>query len=237
MTLVLRRAGLSPDSAAFKTLLLAIIGSPAASIYGFYCHAGQSYASTSVEEASKFLSDELQAANSGAKLAQDLLSATHLQSNHHQPFVLSIGSTPTAHAWGNPTEPVLSQLRSELNGSLELHAGNYPILDLQQIHTGMVGPERVAHRVLTTVLSYYPKRGPDGEDEALCDAGALAMSKDTGPIAGFGDVISAEGKGWYLARLSQVCHPNLGERLPLTPHRNTVFFDDETLPKTIANPN
>jgi len=198
-----KRAGLSPDSAEFKALLLALLGTPAVSIYGFYCHAGQAYASVSVEEASKFLSDELQAANSGAKLAQDLLSATHLELNHQQPFVLSIGSTPTAHACGDPREPVLSQLKSELNGTLELHAGNYPMLDLQQIHTGMVGPERVAHRVLTTVLSYYSKRGPNGEDEALCDAGALAMSKDTGPTEGFGDVITEPGKGWYLARMSQ----------------------------------
>jgi hypothetical protein len=30
-------------------------------------------------------------------------------------------------------------------------------------------------------------------DEALCDAGAIAMSKDTGPREGYGDVI---GKPW-----------------------------------------
>ncbi|KIJ45268.1 hypothetical protein M422DRAFT_30119 [Sphaerobolus stellatus SS14] len=198
-----KRAGLSPDSSAFKALLLALLGTPAVSIYGFYCHAGQSYASTSVEEASKFLSDELQAVNMAAKLAQGLLNATHLESNHHQPFVLSIGSTPTAHAFGNPTDSVLYQLKSELYGKLELHAGNYPMLDLQQVHTGMVGPDRVSHKILTTVLSYYPKRGADGSDEAICDAGALALSKDTGPSGGFGDVVSDNGKGWYVGRVSQ----------------------------------
>ena len=54
--------------------------------------------------------------------------------------------------------------------------------------------------MLATVISYYPGRGEDGSDEAMCDAGALAMSKDTGPRAGYGDVI---GKPWRLSRVAQ----------------------------------
>lgn len=198
-----KRAGLSPGSAEFKALLLALLGTPAVSIYGFYCHAGQSYASTSAEEASSFLSGELEAANTAAKFAQELLNATHLESNHQQPFILSVGSTPTAHAFRTPTRSVLAKLHGELSGKLELHAGNYPMLDLQQVHTGMVGPEDVSHRILTSVLSYYPGRGQDGSDEAICDAGALALSKDTGPSGGFGDVVSENGKGWRIGRVSQ----------------------------------
>jgi D-serine ammonia-lyase len=58
----------------------------------------------------------------------------------------------------------------------------------------------VAQKVLATVISYYPGRGVDGTDEAMCDAGALAMSKDTGPSGTFGEVI---GKSWLLGRISQ----------------------------------
>lgn len=34
----------------------------------------------------------------------------------------------------------------------------------------------------------------------MCDAGAIAMSKDSGPISGYGEVI---GKPWKLGRISQ----------------------------------
>ncbi|KAI0682062.1 putative serine dehydratase domain-containing protein, partial [Cytidiella melzeri] len=113
------------------------------------------------------------------------------------PFVLAVGSTPTAHAASADTREKLASL---LNGTLELHAGNYPLLDLQQLHTGLVDGRRVAQRVLATVISYYPGRGVNGTDEAMCDAGAIAMSKDTGPSGTFGEVV---GTGWRLGRVSQ----------------------------------
>lgn len=74
------------------------------------------------------------------------------------------------------------------------------MLDLQQIHTGLVDPSRVAHKVLATVVSYYPGRGESGTDEALCDAGGIAMSKDTGPIKGYGWV---DGGSWFLKNVAQ----------------------------------
>ena len=78
--------------------------------------------------------------------------------------------------------------------------GNYPLCDLQQVNTTLIDQRRVAQRVIATVVSYYPGRGKDGTDEALCDAGAIAMSKDTGLRPGFGEVL---GKPWSLGRLSQ----------------------------------
>lgn len=74
------------------------------------------------------------------------------------------------------------------------------MLDLQQLNTGMIGPERIAQKVVATVISYYPGRGENGQDEAICDAGGIAMSKDTGPMKGFGQVI---GKPWILRGISQ----------------------------------
>lgn len=116
---------------------------------------------------------------------------------HSTPFVLSVGSTPTTHAASAATR---LKLKQELNGVLELHAGNYPLLDLQQLNTSLIQPDRISQRVLATVVSYYPGRGLNGEDEAMVDAGGIAMSKDKGPIEGFGAVI---GKKWQLSRVSQ----------------------------------
>jgi D-serine deaminase-like pyridoxal phosphate-dependent protein len=79
-------------------------------------------------------------------------------------------------------------------------SGNYPMNDLQQKHTSLVSSDRIAQRVLASVISYYPERGAGGTDEAMCDAGCIAMSKDTGPSGGYGDII---GKPWQLTRMSQ----------------------------------
>ena len=82
------------------------------------------------------------------------------------------------------------------------------MLDLQQIHTSLVDSSRVAQKVLATVISYYPGRGTGGTDEALCDAGGIAMSKDTGPIKGYGQV---NGGTWSLESISQE-HGTLAQR-------------------------
>lgn len=68
--------------------------------------------------------------------------------------------------------------------------------DLQQFATSLVPLSNLALTVVARVVSVYPDR-----QEAMCDAGALAMSKDTGPLAGFGRVVSHEG--WDLGRVSQ----------------------------------
>lgn len=108
-------------------------------------------------------------------------------------FVLSVGATPTAHA---ASSSLTSDGRA-LEGKLELHAGCYTLNDLQQAATGLVtSPRSTALSVLTTVVSTYAHRG-----EAVCDAGALAVSKDTGSEPGYGRVTSHNG--WALGRVSQ----------------------------------
>ncbi|KAJ7275088.1 putative serine dehydratase domain-containing protein [Mycena rebaudengoi] len=179
-----RRAGMSTDSPRFAPFLQTLFASPAISVYGFYIHAGNAYASTSASDATSFLSSEVRAVNAAAGIALPILASSPNASAHTQPFVLSVGSTPTAHAC-NRRVP---------------RRRNYPMLDLQQIHTTMVPPSRVAQRVLASVISLYPGRGADGADEAMCDAGCIAMSKDTGPSGGFGDVL---GRPWRLTRMSQ----------------------------------
>ncbi|KAI0801201.1 hypothetical protein C8Q74DRAFT_1240776 [Fomes fomentarius] len=190
------RAGIRPEESAFEVLLRAVLASPSISLYGFYTHAGNSYASTSFEDASGFLLSEINAVNNAAALALKVIAANGLP-QPREPFVLSVGATPTAHA---ATTDLRARLEPVLNGVLELHAGNYPLLDLQQLNTGLITHHDIASRVLATVISYYPGRGENGTDEAMCDAGAIAMSKDTGPRPGYGDII---GKPWRISRCSQ----------------------------------
>jgi D-serine deaminase-like pyridoxal phosphate-dependent protein len=90
--------------------------------------------------------------------------------------------------------------------------------------THLVQAPDCAMTVITTVLSVYPARS-----EALCDAGALALSKDTGPLPGYGIVVEpADLKGWIIGRTSQehgiLTHdgtpkrlPNVGEQLRVIP--------------------
>ena len=191
------RAGVSPGSPEFYALIDVLLKSSAIILHGFYGHAGNAYASTSLSEASKFLSGEVAAVNDAARATLELISHSTPSATLTQPFILSVGSTPTAHAASVETRKTLSQA---LHGTLELHAGNYPMLDLQQQHTMLIDRTRISQRVQATVISYYPGRGTDGTDEALIDAGAIAFSKDTGPSGGYGDVI---GHPWQLSRISQ----------------------------------
>lgn len=199
-------------------------------MHGFYAHAGQSYASETASEAATFLTTEVKSVNEAASLADSILGKGADTSRHSTPFVLSVGSTPTAHSASlQPSSETLKKLNVELKGKLELHAGNYPFLDLQQIATNAIPSEQessnsnhvqamkdVALSVLSTVIAEYPERGLEesgqwsqdnlarDQDEAMCDAGGLAMSKDSGPLGGFGHVIEPPQKrGWQLGRVSQ----------------------------------
>ncbi|KIM33002.1 hypothetical protein M408DRAFT_313285 [Serendipita vermifera MAFF 305830] len=208
-----RRAGLTIGSDELKALVSSLLSSSNISIFGFYCHAGDSYASTSPEQASSFLTTEMQTVNSAAMMALTLINGSKGQisaQNHQKPFVLSVGSTPTAHSTSFEGTPAARIAQELTGGELEIHAGNYPVCDLQQMNTGLVTAKNVAHRILTTVISYYPGRGSNGGDEALCDAGGIAMSRDTGPTAGYGLVIpwitdssNALPCEWRLGRCSQ----------------------------------
>ncbi|CAA7265829.1 unnamed protein product [Cyclocybe aegerita] len=191
------RAGVSPASKEFIFLIKAILKSPATSLHGFYGHAGNAYGSTSLPEASRYLSGEVESVNAAAKNALEIISQLDVEPSVTNPFVLSVGSTPTAHAASAETRNTLSQV---LNGVLELHAGNYPMLDLQQQHTTLIDHACISQRVRATVISYYSGRGVGGTDEAMIDAGGIAFSKDTGPSGVFGEVI---GRPWILSRISQ----------------------------------
>ncbi|KAK2033586.1 alanine racemase domain-containing protein [Colletotrichum zoysiae] len=181
-----KRAGLPLGGERLRELIRRVDGSSAVSLYGFYCHAGHSYASRTQEEAESYLSDEINGVLSAARLIVG-----------DRKLTLSVGATPTAHVVGSLKTAIPD------NVTLELHAGNFPTNDLQQVATGLVGPEDQAVRVLAEVCSVYPER-----NEALINAGTIALSKETGPFPGFGSVVGKPG--WAVVRMSQE-HGIVGE--------------------------
>ncbi|KAG8889572.1 hypothetical protein FRB98_003841 [Tulasnella sp. 332] len=180
------------------------------SVYGFYCHAGHSYSSTSLPEATTYFTTEVDTVIEAVRITNSLRSST--PPPNPILYVLSVGSTPTAHASA-------AFKASEVPGTLELHAGNYIFHDLQQLATSLIESRDIAFRVIASVVSLYPGRGAEGVDEAMVDVGGLGMSKDVGPIKGWGKVVGVlkdgpssmavadwlmnENTGWTLSRISQ----------------------------------
>lgn len=173
-----RRAGVPPASPRLAALVHRSEGSSSVSVVGFYAHAGHSYGGRSPSEAENFLSEEVTGVISAARLIPD-----------GRPIIVSLGSTPTAHVVG------ALKAKAPPNVFLELHAGNYPCNDLQQVATKLVNYEQQAVRLTAEVVSVYPER-----NEALIDAGTVAISKETSLAPGFGNV----GKSnWFVTRMSQ----------------------------------
>ncbi|RGP78215.1 d-serine dehydratase [Fusarium longipes] len=173
------RAGVEANSSALHRLVERAEASPAVNIYGFYCHAGHSYGGRSRKEAEETLNIEVSSVLSAAKL---------LPSDRR--LIISVGSTPTAH--------VIESLKASMpeNIILELHAGNFPCNDLQQVSTGLVTESQQAVSVAAEVCSVYPER-----NEALVNAGVIALSREASGYSGFGRVVGSPA--WGLVRLSQ----------------------------------
>ncbi|KAJ4260416.1 hypothetical protein NW762_007155 [Fusarium torreyae] len=173
------RAGIATNSEALHRLVERAEKSPAVNIYGFYCHAGHSYAGRSRNDAEELLSVEVSSVLSAAKL---------LPSDRR--LVISVGSTPTAH--------VVESLKASIpdNIKLELHAGNFPCNDLQQVSTGVVTESQQAVSIAAEVCSVYPER-----NEALVNAGVIALSREQSAYSGFGRVVGSPA--WSVVRLSQ----------------------------------
>lgn len=219
------RAGLSVDSPVLPLLVQTLAQSSQLCIWGVYTHAGFSYDSKNSNEANSYLSTEMQSLDRAAQLVKQVSSSIS-SAKIRSPLVLSVGSTPTAHAAGTSGQSGAAvAMKSKLTGGeLELHAGNYPALDLQQVATNAIpnvqipGIERCALSVLATITASYPSRSAmDGNaqpphadglakqgDEAMLDGGGIAFAKDLGPIPGYGHVVwPKQYIGWQLGRVAQ----------------------------------
>ncbi|KAK6541939.1 hypothetical protein TWF694_007712 [Orbilia ellipsospora] len=200
------RAGLEPASEALHELLTNALKAKNIHIYGFYAHAGDSYSAKSSKDSISYLKLELETVAAGIKALNSAANSLGISSEiSAQPLVLSIGATPTAH--------VVSELKSlaeqtgiqiPSNSKLEIHAGNFPFNDLQQLATGVVPPpdpanpngSSLACTLNVEVVSIYSSR-----NEALVNAGVLAVGREPGQSPGFARVRGKER--WVLGKVSQ----------------------------------
>ncbi|AEO53636.1 hypothetical protein MYCTH_2295250 [Thermothelomyces thermophilus ATCC 42464] len=212
------RAGVAPGTPACSALVDAALGAEArglCALHGLYSHAGHSYgARGGAADALAYLAAEFRGlAGVAAEVA-----ARRRNNGAKTELVLSVGATPTATVvqqfgllagsegtgGGKPDEKTgeVERLVADLKGqgyALEVHAGVYPTLDMQQLatharDTSLMTVDDIAISVLAEVASIYPGRGANGTTEALVTAGTLALGRE--PVADKGEVPGQDYHGW-----------------------------------------
>lgn len=191
-----RRAGVTPESETLKTLAEKILeyqGLGVVELLGLYSHAGHSYAGNGAPAALDMLRRELDA----------LINGVSLFGKFPNRLTLSVGASPTAMSLGNldtgdntatesrdaETVSAVRNLQATIDKihqkslAIEVHAGVYPILDLQQlaVHalpSNSVSWSNIALTIIAEVASLYPGRGEGGSTEALIAAGSLALGRE-----------------------------------------------------------
>ena len=147
------RSGVAP---ADRECLLGIAAAlqHGAELRGVLTHAGGSYAARG--------SEALQQAAEEERLAVVTAAAVLREAGFDCP-VVSVGSTPTAHA------------ADDLKGVTEVRAGVYIFFDLVMAGIGTCTIDDIALSVLATVIGHQRDKG-----WILVDAGWMAMSQDRG---------------------------------------------------------
>jgi D-serine deaminase-like pyridoxal phosphate-dependent protein len=79
-----------------------------------------------------------------------------------------------------------------------LITGSFAVNDLQQLATGTIDTSELAMTVMAEVCSIYSWR-----NEACINAGVLALTRESGPLAGIARVRDPARDGWIVARVSQ----------------------------------
>lgn len=180
------RAGLGPLSQEMIDLvkqLSQLEGNGQVRLLGFYSHNSLSYGGSSPDEAMDMLKVEIDVCRKAAK---------HLNTTRAQPLVISVGASPTALSIQNilPSRSSISTSAQSLRDllqltasdfELEIHAGVYPLFDLQQVAASSRSfssdpHDAIAVTVLAEVCSLYPRRTE--KPEALVSAGCLALARE-----------------------------------------------------------
>ncbi|WP_333776508.1 alanine racemase [Streptomyces sp. IBSBF 3136] len=194
------RGGLRPDAPGLVGIGRVL--HEAGCLDGVLTHAGESYFAHGAEEQRLAAENE----RAAAVAAADRLRAAGLPVQ-----VVSVGSTPTAHA------------AEDLTGVTELRAGNYVFFDLVMAGLGVCAVDDLALSVVVTVIGHRPEYG-----WIITDGGWMAMSRDRGTSAqsqdqGYGLVTDLAGRlvsGLVMTAASQE-HGTLtardGARLPELP--------------------
>ncbi len=150
------RAGVDPLSPLAEIMIRKLSESRALKFDGILSHSGHAYYGTSRKEI-------LNVANQEREVMVDF--AERMRSKGLPVPAISIGSTPS------------TALIESLDGITEVRPGNYCFYDRTMTELGVCGPGDCAVTVLATVVSHQP-----GAKHFVVDAGALALSKDPGPV-------------------------------------------------------
>lgn len=180
------RSGVDPEGEATQVLARRLADSDAIDFRGLLTHAGHAYGARTRSEAFEVACEER---NLMTALAAELRDLGVMVPE------VSVGATPTVRAI------------DDLTGITEVRPGNYIFYDVFQTTIRTCQVDELAFSVQATVISVDPDRG-----RAVIDAGALALSKDTGPThvdaeSGFGLVVTVEDQhplpGLRIASLTQ----------------------------------
>ncbi|KRE38249.1 alanine racemase [Janibacter sp. Soil728] len=147
------RAGVLPDDPQLLEIAR-VLTDGGAQTRGVMAHAGGSYFATTPQA-------QRAAAEQERRATVD--AAERLRAAGHAAPVVSVGSTPTAHA------------AADLTGVTEVRAGNVVFFDLVMAGIGVCAIDDLALSVVATVIG----RGPD-DASILTDAGWTATSSDRG---------------------------------------------------------
>ncbi|KIW24410.1 uncharacterized protein PV07_10127 [Cladophialophora immunda] len=180
------RAGLIPDSKDMMDLVHEVsIGEQRGYLWllGFYSHNSLSYGGSSPDDAMDTLKVEIDVCRQASQ---------HFKRDRQTPLLVSVGASPTALSLQNilpsaaSSTPSANALKDTLeltksNLELEIHAGVYPIFDIQQVAASSRSftsdpHDTIAVSVLAEVCSLYPDRTK--QPEALISAGVLALARE-----------------------------------------------------------
>ncbi|HTY36235.1 MAG TPA: alanine racemase [Bacteroidota bacterium] len=150
------RAGVDPKSPVAEELIRSLNESRNLIFDGILTHSGHSYDAHNKQEI-------LAVADQERSVMVEF--AENMRAKGYKVPMVSIGSTPTM------------SLAENLDGINEIRPGNYAFYDNTQVMLGSCGVADCALTVLASVVSHQP-----GASHFIIDAGALALSKDTGPL-------------------------------------------------------
>src|SRR5687768_629200 len=178
------RVGVEPDSEEAIAIPRLLSDAANLNFAGILTHAGHSYNARSDDEIVDVARHERDSmVELAARIGRQGIAVP----------TVSVGSTPT-----------MSTI-DHLDGVDEIRPGNYIFFDAYQATLGSCGFEDTALTVLTAVVHRDTARR-----RLVVDAGAIALSKDRGPVAidpgcGYGHVLDVEGNetGMRVTGLSQ----------------------------------
>lgn len=150
------RAGVDPQSPLAEELVRLLTESKNLVFDGILTHAGHSYDAKSRSELLTYAEQERSVM---------VEFGERMRARGYALPMISIGSTPTMSVVEN------------LDGINEIRPGNYAFNDYTQAMIGSCGVADCALTVLASVVSHQA-----GASHFVTDAGALALSKDLGPI-------------------------------------------------------